>query len=936
MAGLFPNYILRETNNDGKMLSGGRIYFYESGTYTPKTVYSDYTLSMPLTNPVVLDASGSADIWLGDGAYRVLLTTSTGTQVRAPIDGITGTGGGAFGAGSNASVSVYKIYQDLRNDTNAPDVAYCCGATAIGDGGAGWFNKIITSEPDDNGICLVQGSTSYKRVYSGYISPEWYGVAYGVGVDQTYQINAAFAGSVRWNVPVRLTGSVYVSQNINIPPQASLYTMAGGYFVGPGPTAVQITFASGSHIDGDNSVVFGDNIQPIFNAGVCDAIRLSWIGGDDDYVVWAKLDVASTAPYQVLVDRTTTLDASNLSIASNYSLKFVAGCMVNFTGSTACNVDIVLDHDAPTQIMSFATTACVGTINLHNTKCYMEWFGGSYVNTGTSNAIPFRACIKAKQLDLLPGNLNYTVTSTDALSYSEFVTWNGNGSKLTLNQNVTVLGLYANDITIHGTGSVTHSSLVATKTSSIIQLLQGPTSLIDSNVTYVTWLVHAQSSQVSDLAKITGKITDTVIARSGTVEIVGELSMSGGSVTGEAVAPAFSVLDDSITKSSFTGVHVDVGGTFLYSDNADLVVDCIGCNCLAWSLGYAVHNGIATVNLSGCNDVGKNQTVASIDGIDQNPLIKIVPTLDASTVTASTTNWRGIGSVSSDGTWLILGADATLGTLYSANTIRYIGTNTTWSGGGVQVDQLMSTLYRYGGAITMDVQYPAGSAPDPNTRLVLWCGIPPFGSNPASGAAGYNYNNMPVTFGESTAVAMPAINGAVLRSRINVWGGQVDLKVKDTLGGAFPVGDIYGDTTQAIPSSTITQVVRMARIVIYNAGTGTLPTGTKIKIVVDPSIPSTEQYEKFWPATPYQLYKLSTFYGDVGGTYSVNAYTSLSDAPYSISTYQIDTPYSFRTCDANGLQTSLARVAEATETKAAMVLPVTVWADGTTLNGSYS
>ena len=940
MAGLFPNYILRETNNDGKMLSGGRIYFYESGTYTPKTVYSDYTLSMPLTNPVVLDASGSADIWLGDGAYRVLITTSTGTQVRAPIDGITGTGGGAFGAGSNASVSVYKIYQDLRNDTNAPDVAYCCGATAIGDGGGGWFNRITTAEPDDNGICLVQGSTSYKRVFSGYISPEWYGVAYGVGVDQTYPINAAFAGSVRWNVPVRLTGSVYVTQNINIPSQASLYTMAGGYFVGPGPTAVQITLSSGAHIDGDSAVVFGDNIQPIFQAGVCDAIRLSWFGGDDDYVVWAKLDVASTAPYQVLVDRTTTLNASNLAIASNFSFRFVAGCMVNFTGSSACNVDIVLDHDAPTQIMSFASVACVGTINLHSTKCYMEWFGGSHVNTGTSNAIPFSACIKAKQLDLLPGNLNYTVTSTDPLSYSEFVTCNGNGSKITLNQDITVLGLYTNDITIYGTGSITHSSLVATKTSSIVQMLQGPTSLIDSNVTYVTWLVHAQNSQVGDLAKITGTITDTAIARSGTVELVGELNMSGGSVTGESVAPAFSVLDDSIVKSSFTGVRIDVGGTLLYTDNVDLVVDCIDCDGKGWSVGQreiraefpsvmadackAIHNGICTVNVVGTNIRG-NSTATSVNGISQrlwsvNPSFRskgIRVDTPIETPTSTTTNWHGlgVGSMTTDGTSIITGMDLALAsTPWSTNTLRYAGLNADGSG---TMSKTLDLMWRVGGQIYVTVQYPNTATPDPGTKLCVAFVSPnlPVGGSMIMGLSTHQ------VFGVTTPVNLITLAGAKLANYANVWGGQTTLSLPPILG-AITVVDEWGDLSIAV--GTGGSIPGIPRLVLYNAGSGTIPTGTKITIEIGAYAPTKSQYDSYWPDTPFGTVPGTAFQSNGGGGVG-------GPGLYK-------TPYVYRTADDNGIQVAKARPNYGTGvlTPTPIDLPVTVWTNGTTLNGSYS
>ena len=826
MAGLFPNYILRETNNDGKMLSGGRIYFYESGTYTPKTVYSDYTLSMPLTNPVVLDASGSADIWLGDGAYRVLITTSTGTQVRAPIDGITGTGGGAFGAGSNASVSAYKVYQDLRNDTNAPDVAYCCGATAIGDGGGGWFNRITTAEPDDNGICLVQGSTSYKRVFSGYISPEWYGVAYGVGVDQTYPINAAFAGSVRWNVPVRLTGSVYVSQNINIPSQASLYTMAGGYFVGPGPTAVQITLLSGSHIDGDSAVVFGDNIQPIFQAGVCDAIRLSWFGGDDDYVVWAKLDVSSTVPYQVLVDRTTTLDASNLSIATNLSLKFVAGCMVNFTGSSACNVDIVLDHDAPTQIMSFATAACVGTINLHNTKCYMEWFGGSPANTGNQNAIPFKCCMKAQRIDLIGGQ-TYTVTSTNPLSYSNpgVVRFVGNSSRIDINQDVALTVVETDQITIGGSGTFDVGVGAFLNSTIIMKLTGGAKHAQNSQLLDVNKIAQSKDSAISGgLVEISGNLDNCTITLPGTVQMGGGLIITGckfGKSESQHL-PAFSFPTNS-TRTIFQGCDFDIDGALLYSENTSLIVDLVSCtDSDNWA--KAIHNGYAAVNLIGCNCRG-NSTATTVDGISINDRIQTTY-ISEYILTANLSDWKGLpAGTTTDGTWFTLPSLTLDSSEASMDTLRYVA----------KTDRF-KIFASTGGYLQLSIEYPdvtpdAALAP----KAVLVRPVMYYKGNdniPHQLCDGHKFGN-----GTGFSNVQPQ---AKVKTTTCVWGGLA--KVPNPPDDfAWLVYDEHSD----VPTGDWPTHVNPApewwsfKIAVLNeAGSAAIPAGTKIKLALVNAYPN--------------------------------------------------------------------------------------------------
>ncbi|MHC1670435.1 hypothetical protein ACODUO_14840 [Stenotrophomonas maltophilia] len=63
-------------------LANGRLQFYEIGTTTPKNTWSDPSLTIPNSNPVVLDSSGrsNTNIWL-DGAYSVRLLDSLGATV---------------------------------------------------------------------------------------------------------------------------------------------------------------------------------------------------------------------------------------------------------------------------------------------------------------------------------------------------------------------------------------------------------------------------------------------------------------------------------------------------------------------------------------------------------------------------------------------------------------------------------------------------------------------------------------------------------------------------------------------------------------------------------------------------------------------------------------------------------------------------------------
>jgi len=74
-------------DNAGEPCAGGSLTFSNTGTSTPKAIYSDKALTVPLTNPVVLDSSGRApvDIW-GSGSYRVVLKNSADTVIKTLDD----------------------------------------------------------------------------------------------------------------------------------------------------------------------------------------------------------------------------------------------------------------------------------------------------------------------------------------------------------------------------------------------------------------------------------------------------------------------------------------------------------------------------------------------------------------------------------------------------------------------------------------------------------------------------------------------------------------------------------------------------------------------------------------------------------------------------------------------------------------------------------
>lgn len=68
-------------DNNGYALAGGLIYTYQNGTTINQATYTDATGATPNANPIVLDSSGRADIWLGPQLYTIVCQTASGTTL---------------------------------------------------------------------------------------------------------------------------------------------------------------------------------------------------------------------------------------------------------------------------------------------------------------------------------------------------------------------------------------------------------------------------------------------------------------------------------------------------------------------------------------------------------------------------------------------------------------------------------------------------------------------------------------------------------------------------------------------------------------------------------------------------------------------------------------------------------------------------------------
>lgn len=113
----------------GAVADGYQLFVYLAGTSTKASLYSDAALATPLSNPVVLDSSGRADVFVGTGTYDVVMatdldtdpptspiwTTSGVTQVPPPYTGITILAAGYSGA----ATATDSVDVNLLNDNDS-------------------------------------------------------------------------------------------------------------------------------------------------------------------------------------------------------------------------------------------------------------------------------------------------------------------------------------------------------------------------------------------------------------------------------------------------------------------------------------------------------------------------------------------------------------------------------------------------------------------------------------------------------------------------------------------------------------------------------------------------------------------------------------------------------------------------------------------------
>ncbi len=83
----FPQPVPQYFDDAGDPLVNGKLFFFTSGTSSPKDTFADVGLTVPNTNPVILSGAGRVPPIFYDGTARVVLTSNDDVQIwdRDPV-----------------------------------------------------------------------------------------------------------------------------------------------------------------------------------------------------------------------------------------------------------------------------------------------------------------------------------------------------------------------------------------------------------------------------------------------------------------------------------------------------------------------------------------------------------------------------------------------------------------------------------------------------------------------------------------------------------------------------------------------------------------------------------------------------------------------------------------------------------------------------------
>jgi hypothetical protein len=209
MATIINSGKFEASDGDGVPYAGGELYTYLAGSAgaTPKATYSDAKLTTPNANPVVLDADGRADVWVGGGSYLLILKDSLGNTVWSVDDYLDEIGG----------VILFDTVVLMKAESLAVgETVMTRGYYTKGDGGGATYLTVAPQAFDGYGDHELANGNIAVLQHSGNITALQYGCKGDDSTEDTLPMQAFITYCGANNVEGDLQGFTYLCDHMLI------------------------------------------------------------------------------------------------------------------------------------------------------------------------------------------------------------------------------------------------------------------------------------------------------------------------------------------------------------------------------------------------------------------------------------------------------------------------------------------------------------------------------------------------------------------------------------------------------------------------------------------------------------------------------------------------------------------------------------------------
>jgi hypothetical protein len=525
-------------DDHGNPLANGSLWTYKSGTSTPQVTYSSAS-GAANSNPVILDANGSADVWIDQGlAYKYVLRDTQGAIVYT-VDNINSQGS------NMGDVTVLTIAALKALSVSAANIkATVLGYYAANDGGGGDFlwspTSVLTA---DNGMVVASNTTAngrWLRIANGEVNVLWY----GANGSNTSAISdaAVYATSTGW--PIRFPKGIYLLDTnpgfttaVILDPGAKLsWGTSSPYGLPINPVITD----NGQHF------VCTGGAWAIFDKSITD-IRPEWFGAQGDGSLTNNTPgTDDTAYFATALASATTGCTIRLCASKKYwvgPLTWKAGVNLKSDRATGSSTEAVLTMNTAGDMITL-TNAGVGGLQ-GGEICGVTLDANGY----TGNIL----VLQTKGSDIHDCTLRNAVGTAIILGGTQ----SGSNNKVTNNTITNCSGGIVDTGTRTGnSGNIITNNTITATAGIYLQKVNG-VSVVDNNITAESFGVAAYNDQTG-----VATISNNLISVSGSAG-------KGIAVVSSGTPSSLSIQNNVLTATGSDSTGIDSVGYFpgLIADN---------------------------------------------------------------------------------------------------------------------------------------------------------------------------------------------------------------------------------------------------------------------------------------------------------------------------------------------------------------------------------